>query len=112
MTTRGADAERVAAAYLRGRGLRLVTRNFRCRVGEIDLIMHDGDTLVFVEVRQRSSDAFGGAAASITATKRRRLLAAAHVYLSRSLRLPPCRFDAVLLAGSGEPDWIRDAFRE
>lgn len=112
MTSRGADAEQAAEAFLRARGLRCITRNFRCRMGEIDLVMQDGDTLVFVEVRQRKSNAYGGAAESIDAAKRRRLVAAAHFYLSRSPALPPCRFDAVLITGTAKPDWIRDAFGE
>ena len=77
---RGAAAEALAAEYLSARGLAIVARNYRCRGGEIDLIARDGDTLVFVEVRLRSSTAFGGAAAGITAAKRRRIaLAARHL---------------------------------
>lgn len=95
--SRGAQAEALAAEYLCRQGLRLLERNFRTRRGEIDLVMRDGAVIVFVEVRLRTNAAFGGAAASITAAKRARLVAAAQVYLARLGREPPCRFDAVLL---------------
>jgi len=95
---RGAAAEGLAAEYLSARGLAIVARNYRCRGGEIDLIARDGDTLVFVEVRLRSSAAFGGAAASITAAKRRRIAIAARHYLAMLGREPSCRFDAILLS--------------
>jgi putative endonuclease len=113
MNTRGAAAEAMAAAFLEGKGLRIVERNYRCRLGEIDLVARDGDTTVFVEVRQRASRAFGGAAASITATKRARLVRAARHYLSRLRVTPACRFDALLIEGDPPSiDWIRDAFGE
>jgi putative endonuclease len=94
---RGAAAEAMAAEFLRSRGLAVMVRNYRCRLGEIDLIARHGDTLVFVEVRLRSSAAFGGAAASIGAAKRRRMSRAARHYLSTLDDEPPCRFDAILL---------------
>ena len=110
---RGAEAEAMAAAFLERRGLRMLERNYRCRLGEIDLIARDGDTTVFIEVRQRTSSAFGGAAASITARKRMRLLRAARFYLSRLKSTPACRFDALLIEGDPPRiDWIRDAFGE
>lgn len=94
---RGAQAEALAAEHLMRHGLTIVTRNFRTRLGEIDLIARDGDSLVFVEVRMRSSRAFGGAAASVTHAKRARWVAAARVYLAKIGREPPCRFDVVLM---------------
>ena len=94
---RGAQAEALAAQYLEARGLVILARNFRTRRGEIDLVARDGDTLVFVEVRYRSRSDFGGAAASVTARKQQRIVAAALAYLSRLRREPPCRFDAILL---------------
>jgi len=105
----GAQAEDLAAAWLERRGLRLVARNFRTRHGEIDLVMRDGATVVFVEVRLRSSARFGGAAASITAAKRARLVAAAEGYLAQLGKEPPCRFDAVLLDGldAARVTWLR-----
>jgi putative endonuclease len=96
---RGARAEAPAADYLRQQGLVLVARNFRTRQGEIDLIVRDRDTLVFVEVRLRSRSGFGGAAESITPAKRLRLTAAAQAYLADLGREPPCRFDAILFDG-------------
>ena len=117
---RGDRAEQLALDHLQRQGLRLVCRNFRTPGrggGEIDLIMRERDgTLVFVEVRQRRSLAQGGAAASIVASKQRRILFAARHFLSRLDRMPPCRFDAVLLRGrldGPEPpaiEWLRGAF--
>lgn len=103
----------MAAAFLERKGLQVIERNYRCRLGEIDLVAREGATTVFVEVRQRSSAAFGGAAASITAAKRQRLLRAARHYLSRLQRMPQCRFDAVLIEGDPPRiEWVRDAFGE
>ena len=110
---RGAEAEAMAAAFLERKGLRVIERNYRCRLGEIDLVAREGATTVFVEVRQRASSAFGGAAASITSAKRQRLVRAARHYLSRLRTLPQCRFDALLIEGDPPRiDWIRDAFGE
>jgi putative endonuclease len=109
----GQAAEDLAARYLMDQGLRLVTRNYRCRFGEIDLILQDGETTVFAEVRMRASQRYGGAAASVTARKQRRLVAAARHYLA-GRRTPSCRFDVVAL-DSLEPsriEWIKDAFGE
>lgn len=107
---KGMAAEERAATYLGKRGLVAVARNWRVRGGEIDLIMRDGATLVFVEVRARAGMAFGGAAASITTTKRARLIVAARAYLATLGREPACRFDAVL-EQDGELTWIKDAFQ-
>ncbi len=106
----GARAEALAADYLRAQGLAIVARNFRTRFGEIDLIARDRDALVFVEVRMRRSRRFGGAIASITAAKRRRLVSAANGYLAMIGREPPCRFDAVVMQGldPGTIEWQRD----
>jgi len=116
-TTRalGLGAEDRALAHLQQQGLRLVQRNFRTPGrggGEIDLIMREPDgTLVFVEVRQRRNDRAGGAAASITPTKQRRIVLAARHFLLRWGSEPPCRFDAVLIDGdAGRIDWQRAAF--
>jgi len=105
----GAAAEQIAADYLVRQGLILVARNFRCRGGEIDLIMRDGETLVFVEVRSRSRSDFGGAAASITASKQARIILAARHYLAQHSMDAPCRFDAVLLQ-AGQLQWLPAAF--
>lgn len=104
-------AEEFAAAWLQRQGLRLVERNWRCRFGELDLVLRDGDTIVIAEVRQRSSTRFGGAAASVDRHKQRKLIATAQLYLSRRPSAP-CRFDVVLMsdAGGGGIEWIRNAF--
>ena len=113
MSARGRDAEDLAAAFLQQAGLTLVARNYRCRFGEIDLIARDGKTLVFVEVRMRSSDRFGGAAASITAAKRAKLLRTARHYLAGIARAPACRFDALLINGNDNSiEWLKNAFTE
>lgn len=104
----GQAAERDALAHLQRHGLTLVEANFRCKGGEIDLILQDRSTLVFVEVRQRADPRHGGAAESIDARKRRRILCAAQTYLMRYARLPPCRIDVVAIDG-GHLDWLRDA---
>lgn len=111
---RGARAESRAAAWLKGRGLKLVERNVRSRFGEIDLIMEDGATLVFVEVRYRASDGFGGAAASVTAGKRARLRKAIGVYIARHPRMASrnMRADVVAISGPGDIEWIPNAFEE
>ncbi len=108
----GAEAEQQAAQFLQQRGLTLLHQNYRCRHGEIDLIMRDGATLVFVEVRLRSRSDFGGPAASIGTTKQGRLVRTAEHYLSTLRYTPPCRFDAVLLRSREivEVEWIRNAF--
>lgn len=100
--------EQAALAHLRRHGLALIEANFRCKGGEIDLVMRDGDALVFVEVRQRASRDHGGAAASITPAKIRRLVRAAQYYLLRFPTLPPCRFDVIAIDG-GHLDWLRNA---
>jgi putative endonuclease len=104
----GAHWEERALGYLKQQGLRLVEANFTCKGGEIDLIMRDGPGLVFVEVRQRADMDHGGAAASITPTKVRRLVRAAQTYLLRFPALPPCRFDVIAIDGE-QLAWLRNA---
>ena len=103
----GRQWEQAALAHLRRHGLALVEANFQCKAGEIDLVMRDGDTLVFVEVRQRAGMAHGGAAASITPAKIRRLVRAAQLYLMRLPKTPPCRFDVVAI-DAGQLAWLRN----
>ncbi len=109
----GDAAEDAALHYLQRAGLRLLERNYRTPGrggGEIDLIMRAGDgTTVFVEVRQRASASHGGAAASISSAKQRRIIFAARHYLMRLPEPPPCRFDVVLLE-SGNVEWLQAAF--
>lgn len=108
----GQAAERLAERFLREEGLSTVVRNFRCRQGEVDLIMLHGTSLVFVEVRSRSSQRYGGAAASIGRRKRKRIELAARYFLARHREWngQPCRFDAVVLNAAGRCHWIRGAF--
>ena len=110
---RGDAGEDEALAFLQDQGLRLLQRNYRTPGrggGEIDLIMQAPDaTVVFVEVRKRSRSDFGGAAASIGRTKQHRIVFAARHYLMRWRRMPPTRFDVVLLEG-GPPVWLQAAF--
>ncbi|MBA3032764.1 MAG: YraN family protein [Gammaproteobacteria bacterium] len=105
----GAVAEAAAAQYLAARGLTVIARNFRVKGGEIDLICRDAATTVFVEVRRRASADFGGAAASITLTKQRRLILAARHWLVQHGDCA-CRFDCVLFDGD-RLEWMKDAFR-
>jgi putative endonuclease len=113
---RGDAAEDRALNWLLARGLVLVQRNYRLAggpsvsAGEVDLIMRDPDgTLVFVEVRQRSRAEQGGAAASVTRSKQRRIIRAAQHYLMRLSRLPPCRFDVLAMDGD-QIHWLQAAF--
>ncbi len=112
----GDEAETRALSHLQQQGLRLVERNYRvaagpnARGGEVDLILRERDgTLVFVEVRARASGDFGGAAASVTAAKQRRLAFAAQQYLLRMATPPPCRFDVIAIDGE-RIEWLRAAF--
>lgn len=116
----GDQAEAIARAYLQRQGLRWLASKFRSPGrggGEIDLIMRAPDgTLVFVEVRQRASSSHGGAGASITGVKQRRIIFAARHYLQRLASVPPCRFDVVLVQGASKADdrptieWLQSAF--
>jgi len=95
----GRRAEELAAAFLRAKGLTILERNFRAKVGEIDLVAREGEEVVFVEVRSRSSRDYGGAAASVDAGKRRRLVRAARLWLVARGWEGACRFDVVALDG-------------
>lgn len=117
-TAIGRRGEDAAARHLEDHGLQLLERNYRCRGGEIDLVMLEGTTLVLVEVRLRNSSGFGGAAASVGPRKQRRfILAARHLMMTRpAYRRLQSRFDVVALEAGARPgemqvDWIRDAFR-
>jgi putative endonuclease len=119
-TERGSIAENLALSHLQAAGLRLVARNYKTPGrggGEVDLIMQSNDaerTLVFVEVRQRASQSHGGAAASVSTAKQRRIIFAARYYLLRLAKTPPCRFDVVSVEGelAQTPNviWIEGAF--
>jgi putative endonuclease len=108
----GDAAEDRALRHLAANGLKLVARNYRTPHrggGEIDLVMRDGDTLVFVEVRKRASGRFGGAAASVGGVKQRRIVFAARHFLMRHASPPPCRFDVVSVEAGGI-EWMPAAF--
>lgn len=112
----GARGEELARRHLESAGLGFVAANVRYRDGELDLVMRDAHgTVVFVEVRRRTCATHGGAAASVTPAKCRRLIAAAARFLAtHRLDLRPCRFDVVAIDGNDESPrvvWIRDAFR-
>ena len=110
----GNRAEKLANKYLRKRGLKSLTQNFHCRFGEIDLIMEDQDYLVFVEVRYRKNQNFGGAIESVDRFKQAKLRRTAESYLLKSNKHDyPCRFDILCITGNlkkPEIDWIKNAF--
>ncbi len=106
----GTEAEINAQDHLMQQGLQVIKRNHRCRGGEIDLVMRDADTLVFVEVRLRRNKNFGGALASVDRRKQSRLTIAAQHYLQNNTWNGPCRFDVVGIDASGNPQWIKNAF--
>ena len=103
----GRDAEARALAFLQQQGLTLIEKNFRCRAGEIDLIMHDVQTLVFIEVRSRKNQRFGGAAASVGPVKQQRLWRSASLYLLKYPKPPACRFDLVAIEGN-DLRWMKN----
>jgi putative endonuclease len=108
----GLDAEKLAATFLANHGLKLVAQNYHCRFGEIDLIMKDGQSLVFIEVRLRSNSQFGSAAASITPQKQQKLSLTAQHYLQQSNDKSACRFDVILMQklDISAIEWIKNAF--
>ena len=111
--TRGKDAEDRACLYLQAQGLQLLQRNYRSKRGEIDLILQDKDSLVFVEVRYRGNTRFGSAAESVDRRKQSRLVACAqHFMLTHpDTCRQPCRFDVISITGSSTAiEWIPNAF--
>lgn len=106
----GLRAERLACTFLQRRGLRLIERNYRCRRGEIDLIMQDDGQLVFVEVRYRQSQAYGGPLASVDHKKKGKLIACALHYLQASDLQGETRFDVVGIAADDRIEWVQNAF--
>jgi len=109
---KGERAERQAEHYLISHGLRLECSNFRCKFGELDLVMREGSTLVVVEVRFRQSDDFGGALASVTRQKQARIVAATqHYVIINQLGQAAIRFDVVAISGDGRIQWIKNAFQ-
>ena len=113
--SRGRKAEELASARLQRQGLRLAARNYRSPFGEIDLVMQERDTLVFVEVRYRSDTTFGAPAETVDRRKQARLRATAEHYLQHTPRASKkaCRFDIVAITGDGEDGnfrWLRNVF--
>ncbi len=107
---RGEQAEQQALQLLINNGLNLLSRNFRCKYGELDLIMTDQQTLVIVEVRFRQTDRYGSAAESVTPKKQSRIIAATQMYLAAHPTQNPVRFDVVALSGNGKMEWLKNAF--
>ena len=107
---RGESAEEHAHNFLIKQGLKPVCRNFRCKQGELDLIMTDQQTLVIIEVRFRKTDKYGSAVESITPKKQSRIIAATYVYLSSCKTDCPIRFDVIAISGNDHINWIKDAF--
>lgn len=111
----GNHAEDLALQYIQQQGLKVVERNFRCRRGEIDLIMLDNTTLVFVEVRYRKSDKFGDALESVNHTKQQRIIHTAQRYLQQQTPSHNSyRFDVIAITPNqhaSEITWIKDAFQ-
>jgi putative endonuclease len=115
MNTQGQLYEQLAAEYLARQGLQLLQSNYQCKAGEIDLVMRDGASLVFVEVKYRASSAFGGAAAAVTASKQQKLLRACRWYLQQHrLSEQPCRLDVVAIEGQSpyQYQWIKNAISQ
>lgn len=123
MTTsreQGAYTEDLACQFLKEKGLKLIERNFSCRLGEIDIIMQDNNYLVFVEVRYRKNNNFGSGAESVTYSKQQKLIKAASWYLQKNSKSNnlPARFDVVAITGPIEGDdlktidfnWVSNAF--
>jgi putative endonuclease len=114
---RGEAAELLAANYLQVRGLKILGRNLRCKAGELDLLCLDDGVLAIIEVRQREGLLFGGAAASVTRSKQRKIILAARFFMQREPRWRgfPVRFDVLavqgLPTGAHRIDWVKDAFR-
>ena len=109
---RGQQTEQFALNYLLQQGLRWQANNFRCRYGELDLLLWEGDTLVIVEVRYRQNDRFGGPAASVTAQKQARIIAATqHYVIMHKLNHVSIRFDVVAVMAGNRLEWIRNAFQ-
>lgn len=112
--SKGQIAEEQALNFLQRRGLRLIERNYRCRYGEIDLVMEEGRTIVFVEVRFRRDPRFGGALESVDRRKQAKLLASAAQFLKDKKLDRPARFDVAAMApepGGIAVDWVKDAFQ-
>ena len=108
---RGQTAEKIAADFLSARGLTIICRNYRCRMGELDIVAKDGETLIFVEVRCRADNRYGHALDSIDRAKKKRLISAAACFLTQ-YESCPCRFDVITMdrLSMDTVNWMMDAF--
>ena len=106
----GEKAEEQAHNFLISQGLIPIARNYRCKLGELNLIMKDQQSLVIIEVRYRNTDRYGCATESITRAKQSRIIATTHCYLSSKKQDTPLRFDVVAISGNGKLEWIKNAF--
>jgi putative endonuclease len=110
---KGKQAEQFACDYLSQQGLLLLDKNYHCRLGEIDLIMQHDSTLVFIEVRYRKNNHYGGAKESITAKKQQKIQSTALHYMQKHQKNTNARFDVIAITGQGEEqqfEWIQNAF--
>ncbi len=114
---KGQSGEKIAEMFLRGKGLKLVEKNFRAKTGEIDLIMKDKGDLVFIEVRIRSNPNFASGAESVTKSKQRKIINTANIYLQKHIKefQNGARFDVISISAKNdcnqpEIDWIPNAF--
>jgi putative endonuclease len=109
----GERGEKIAVDFLQKQGYRIIKKNYRTRLGEIDLIARDGDTLVFIEVKTRESLEYGNPYESVNNLKKRKIGNVALLYLKGLKKIPPCRFDVVSISyedGKPELNLIKDAF--
>lgn len=109
-TQKGAHYEDIALRFLLKQGLVLVARNYRCKGGELDLLMQKSGALIIVEVRYRKNNRYGSALESITKTKQARIIAATKSYIVTHKIDQPIRFDVVAITGDAQPDWVKNAF--
>lgn len=109
-TQRGQQYEDLALAFLLEQGLQLVARNYRCRWGELDLLMQEQGTLIIVEVRYRKNARYGSAVESVTVNKQARIVAATKHYIMTYKINQPIRFDVLAITGNVSPEWIKSAF--
>jgi putative endonuclease len=115
---RGKSTENQALNFLENRGLIFIENNFRCKCGEIDIVMRDANVIVFVEVRFRRNNRYGSGAETVGRKKQQKIIASASYYLQRNKKLArqPCRFDVIsmspgnIVSSSNNIDWIANAF--
>lgn len=107
---RGRQYEDLGLRFLLGQGLVMLERNYRCKWGELDLLMQEQGTLVVVEVRFRKNNRYGSASESVTASKQARIIAATKHYIMTKNINQPIRFDVLAIMGDSDPDWIKNAF--